>query len=304
MSVLTGPRRERRRVLHNGVPRWGEVEGDRLRLDGGPAVALDALPPLPPCTPQSIICPHLTYRSRGFESRGVPQPTAHPTYFMKPVTALAAHGAVVERPEGCQYLNYEGEFAAVIGRPTRDVTPEEAWSSIAGFTPVLDLGLHDFRDTDSGSMLRVKGMDGFCPVGPGLVSGVDPRASRLQTFVNGECVQDAQVGEELIWGPEYLIADLARHITLMPGDLVLTGTPCHSRSVAPGDEISLSISQLGTLTVTVTARPAPRAEAGHLPQDSEEARRVALGNDARVPDALREALQRARAKRRSPGGQA
>ncbi|MEE3108928.1 MAG: fumarylacetoacetate hydrolase family protein, partial [Pseudomonadota bacterium] len=109
---------------------------------------------------------------------------------------------------------------------------------------------------------------------------------------------------ELIWGPEYLIADLARHITLMPGDLVFTGTPCHSRSVVPGDEVSLSISQLGILTVTVTARPAPRAEVGHAPQDSEEARRVALGNDERVPEALREGLQRARAKRCSQEGQA
>ena len=79
MSVLTGPRRERRRVLHNGAPRWGEVEGDRLRLQGGPVVALDALPALPPCTPQSIFCPHLTYRSRGFESRGMP-PTHGPPY--------------------------------------------------------------------------------------------------------------------------------------------------------------------------------------------------------------------------------
>lgn len=299
MSVLEGPRRERRRILFEGVARWGEVEEDHLALDGGPTLPLAGLSYLPPCTPQSIFCPHLTYRSRGFESRGVPQPTAHPTYFMKPVTALTHHGAEVARPDGCQYLNYEGEFAAVIGRRTFDVTPEEAWSCIAGFTPVLDLGLHDFRDTDSGSMLRVKGMDGFCPVGPGLVSGVDPRESRLQTFVNGECVQDAQIGEELIWGPDYLIADLARHITLMPGDLVLTGTPCHSRSVYPGDEVSLTISGLGTLDVRITRRPAPRAEQGHPPQDSEEARRVALGNDERVPEALRQGLQRARQGRRS-----
>ena len=166
---------------------------------------------------------------------------------MKPVTALAAHGAVVERPEGCQYLNYEGEFAAVIGRPTRDVTPEEAWSCIAGFTPVLDLGLHDFRDTDSGSMLRVKGMDGFCPVGPGLVTGVDPSGLSASSLRERRMrAGRADWGRADLGSPNTpLIADLARHITLMPGDLVLTGTH-HSRSVVPGDEVSLSISQLGS----------------------------------------------------------
>jgi 5-oxopent-3-ene-1,2,5-tricarboxylate decarboxylase/2-hydroxyhepta-2,4-diene-1,7-dioate isomerase len=294
MNVLEGPRRERRHVLVGGSPCWGTlVDEGQLQLDDGRTLAVDGLTHLPPCSPTKIICPHLTYSSRGIESRDNPQPTPTPTYFMKPVTALNAHGGEVTRPEDCRYLNYEGEFAAVIGRVTRNVTADEAWDHIAGFVPVLDMGVHDFRDTDAGSMLRVKGADGLCPVGPGIVAGVDPRKQRLRTFRNGECVQDAQIGEELIWGPDYMIADLARHITLLPGDLILTGTPCHSRPLNPGDELTLEISELGRLSVTIATTPAPRADVGHPPMDTPEARRVAFGQDVRVPDALKEAYLRA-----------
>jgi 5-oxopent-3-ene-1,2,5-tricarboxylate decarboxylase/2-hydroxyhepta-2,4-diene-1,7-dioate isomerase len=212
---------------------------------------------------------------------------------MKPITAINAHGGQIVKPEDCQYLNYEGEFAAIIGKETKDVTPEEAWDHIAGFAPALDMGLHDFRDTDSGSMLRVKGADGMCPIGPGIVSGIDPRQQTLRTYRNGELVQEANIGEELVWGPDYMIADLARHITLMPGDIVLTGTPCHSRSLDVGDTIEVEISGIGRLGCTVVAGPAPRASAGHQPTDSDEVRRVALGNDERVPDRFKDNYRRA-----------
>ena len=129
----------------------------RDRLDDGRTLPVDDLPHLPPCAPTKIICPHLTYRSRGIESRNEEQPTPTPTYFMKPITALNQHGGEVTRPDDCKYLNYEGEFAAVIGSVTRNVTPEEAWSHIAGFVPVLDMGVHDFRDTDAGFDAAVKG---------------------------------------------------------------------------------------------------------------------------------------------------
>jgi 5-oxopent-3-ene-1,2,5-tricarboxylate decarboxylase/2-hydroxyhepta-2,4-diene-1,7-dioate isomerase len=251
---------------------------------------------LPPCEPSKIICVHLSYRSRGIESRNVPQPTPTPTYFMKPVTALNAHGGSVAKPADCKYLNYEGEFAVVIGRACRDVAPAEAWGCIAGFTAALDMGLHDFRDTDAGSMLRVKGSDGFLPLGPGLVSGIDIRDQTLRTFRNGELVQEARIGEELIWDPAYMVADIARHITLVPGDVILTGTPCHSRSLDVGDSIEVEVTGIGRLGSRIVTAPAPRATAlgiGHPPTDSEEARRVALGNDERVPQRFKDAYRRA-----------
>ena len=149
------------------------------------------------------------------------------------------------------------------------------------------MGLHDFRDTDSGSMLRVKGSDGFCPIGPGIVSGVDPRQQAIRTFRNGLLVQEADINDELIWGPDYMIADLSRHITLVPGDIILTGTPCHSRSLDVGDKIEVEITEIGKLSATIVSGPVPRSSVGHLPTDSDEVRRVALGNDGRVPEHLK-----------------
>lgn len=289
MNVLEGPRQERRRVLHGGSAYWcTPLSEGMLRFDDGREVHESAVQHLPPCQPSKIICVHLSYTSRGIESRNTPQPTPTPTYFMKPITALNSHGGEIVRPEGCRYLNYEGEFAAVIGKVTRNVTPQEAWDCIAGFVPALDMGLHDFRDTDAGSMLRVKGSDGFCPIGPGLVSGVDIREQTLRTYRNGLVVQEAKIGEEMLWGPDYMIADLARHITLMPGDLVLTGTPCHSRSLEPGDKIEVEITSIGRLTNFIVASPTPRATVGHPPTDSPEARRVALGTDERVAERFKQ----------------
>jgi 5-oxopent-3-ene-1,2,5-tricarboxylate decarboxylase/2-hydroxyhepta-2,4-diene-1,7-dioate isomerase len=294
MSVLDGPRVEKRRILLDGIATWVTVADDgRLQLEDGSKLEKESVVHLAPCEPGKIICPHLTYTSRGIESRNKPQPTPTPTYFMKPITAINAHGGQIVKPDDCQYLNYEGEFAAIIGKETKDVTPEEAWDHIAGFAPALDMGLHDFRDTDSGSMLRVKGADGMCPIGPGIVSGIDPRQQTLRTYRNGELVQEANIGEELVWGPDYMIADLARHIMLMPGDIVLTGTPCHSRSLDVGDTIEVEISGIGRLGCTVVAGPAPRASAGHQPTDSDEVRRVALGNDERVPDRFKDNYRRA-----------
>jgi 5-oxopent-3-ene-1,2,5-tricarboxylate decarboxylase/2-hydroxyhepta-2,4-diene-1,7-dioate isomerase len=294
MSVLDGPRVEKRRILLDGIATWVTVADDgRLQLEDGSKLEAENVVHLAPCEPGKIICPHLTYTSRGIESRNKPQPTPTPTYFMKPITAINAHGGQIVKPDDCQYLNYEGEFAAIIGKETKDVTPEEAWDHIAGFAPALDMGLHDFRDTDSGSMLRVKGADGMCPIGPGIVSGIDPRQQILSTYRNGELVQEANIGEELVWGPDYMIADLARHIMLMPGDIVLTGTPCHSRSLDVGDTIEVEISSIGRLGCTVVAGPAPRASAGHQPTDSDEVRRVALGNDERVPDRFKDNYRKA-----------
>ena len=294
MSVLDGPRVEKRRILLDGIATWVTVADDgRLQLEDGSKLEKESVVHLAPCEPGKIICPHLTYTSRGIESRNKPQPTPTPTYFMKPITAINAHGGQIVKPEDCQYLNYEGEFAAIIGKETKDVTPEEAWDHIAGFAPALDMGLHDFRDTDSGSMLRVKGADGMCPIGPGIVSGIDPRQQTLRTYRNGELVQEANIGEELVWGPDYMIADLARHITLMPGDIVLTGTPCHSRSLDVGDTIEVEVSGMGRLGCTVVAGPAPRASAGHQATDSDEVRRVALGNDERVPDRFKDNYRKA-----------
>lgn len=286
MSVLDGPRSEMRHVVHGGSTYWAAYENGELRLQDGRLIPEREVTYLPPCAPTKIICIHLNYMSRLYEFTGANKPPATPTYFQKPVTAINSHNGELVRPEGYQYLNYEGEVAAIIGKVTRNIAREQAWDHIAGFAPGNDVGLQDMRDTDGGSMLRVKGPDGFCPVGPGIVSGIDIRKQTLRTYRNGKLAQEGGIGE-MLFGIDYIIADLARHITLVPGDVVMTGTPANSRPMNVGDLIEVEVTGLGRLSNRVVASPAPRADLGHQPTDTDGVRRVALGNDERLPANLK-----------------
>jgi 5-oxopent-3-ene-1,2,5-tricarboxylate decarboxylase/2-hydroxyhepta-2,4-diene-1,7-dioate isomerase len=243
----------------------------------GRRVAIRDATHLPPCEPTKIVCVHLNYESRRAEFQARLGPA--PTYFHKPVSSLNAHGGDVVRPPRCRYLNYEGEIAIVIGRTTRHVAPDDVAPHLAGFTIGNDFGLHDFRDTDAGSMLRVKGSDTLCPLGPALVDDWDFRGKRLRTLVNGEVVQDGTT-DEMIWDMHYLVADIARTITLVPGDVILSGTPANSRPVVPGDVVEVEVEGLGTLRNTVVEGDVPvRDDVGAQPSESEEVVSTALGGD-------------------------
>ncbi len=277
MNVLEGPRVEQRRILYGGSEEWVSVSGERLVLADGREIAEADAVYLPPCQPTKILCIHLNYESRRVEFRAPELVT--PTYFQKPLSALNAHRGTLLRPADCQYLNYEGEIAAIVGKPMRNVAREDTWSYLAGFAPANDVGCHDYRDTDAGSMLRVKGMDGFCPIGPGIVRGVDVRASTVRTYINGEIVQEGPVSE-MVFGIDYQLADLCRHITLLPGDVILTGTPANSRPMKLGDTVEVEVTGLGRLRNSVEERPTPSQKLGHQPTDSKGVRRVALGSDS------------------------
>lgn len=202
-----------------------------------------------------------------------------PTYFHTPTSSLNGHRGAIVRPERCKYLNYEGEVAIVIGRTARDISPAEAGDHIAGYTVGNDYGLHDFRDTDAGSMPRVKGSDTLCPLGPGLVTDWDFRGKRLRTLVNGTVVQDGST-DEMEWDMHYLVADIARTITLNPGDVLLSGTPANSRPVRPGDVVEVEVEGLGRLTNHIVTGPAPvRDDCGAQPTESEEVISTAFGGD-------------------------
>ena len=269
--------REHRRILLDGYPVVVTRDGERLHAKDGRSVALEDALHLPPTEPRKIICVHLNYKSRVDEFM-VTLP-ATPTYFHKPVSALCGHGAQVVRPERCRWLNYEGEIAIVIGRHCRNIACGEAGDYIAGYTIANDYGLHDFRDTDAGSMLRVKGSDTLCPVGPALVSGWDFRGKSLRTYVNGALAQDGNT-DEMAWDMHYLVADIARNITLEPGDLLLSGTPANSRPVEPGDVVRVEVDGLGALENEIVQGPAPiREDVGAQPTSSEEVMSTALGGD-------------------------
>jgi 5-oxopent-3-ene-1,2,5-tricarboxylate decarboxylase/2-hydroxyhepta-2,4-diene-1,7-dioate isomerase len=268
---------EYRRILIDGVASEVVRDGDDLVSPDGQRVPINGAVHLPSVEPSKIIAVHLNYRSR-VEEFMTRLPRA-PTYFHKPTTALNAHLGNVLRPTGCKYLNFEGEIAIVVGNKCRNVAPSDAERYIAGYTIANDYGLHDFRDTDAGSMLRVKGSDTLCPVGPGVVTGWDFRDKMIQTTVNGEVRQEGNTAE-LEWDMAYLVADLARTITLLPGDIILSGTPAGSRPVEPGDVVTVEVEGLGALTNTIVEDPIPvRTDVGAQPSDSEEVVSTALGGD-------------------------
>ena len=270
-------RRETRRILLDGSVVPVVVDADELVAGDGRRVAEADAVHLPPSEPSKILCVHLNHVSRVNEFQ-VSLPAA-PTYFHKPTSSLNSHRGDVVRPERCRWLNYEGEIVIVIGRPCRNVSPDEAGGYIAGYTIGNDYGLHDFRDTDAGSMLRVKGSDTLCPVGPGLVECWDFRGKGIRTLVNGVVAQDGNT-DEMTWDMHYLVADLARTITLLPGDMVFSGTPAHSRPVQPGDVVTVEVEGLGALTNTIVSGPTPvRDDCGAQPTESEEVRSTALGGD-------------------------
>jgi 5-oxopent-3-ene-1,2,5-tricarboxylate decarboxylase/2-hydroxyhepta-2,4-diene-1,7-dioate isomerase len=266
---------KRVRVDLDGTAMWGILDGDVVRLGDGTTLLDGDVTYLAPVEPSKIIAVHLTYRSRLAEY-GANTP-AYPSYFMKPPTTLNGHRGVLRRPHGTRFLNYEGELAVVIGETAQRVAIEDALSYVAGYAPANDVGLHDFRHADRGAMLRVKGQDGFLPIGPAVtpVSEFDPTNFTLRTHLNGQVVQEA-TADDLIWGVAYQIADLSRLITLSPGDVLLTGTPANSRPMEPGDVVAVEISGLGRVENTVVEWDVDLSAAGDQPAVSPNTLHVAL----------------------------
>jgi 5-oxopent-3-ene-1,2,5-tricarboxylate decarboxylase / 2-hydroxyhepta-2,4-diene-1,7-dioate isomerase len=268
---------EIRRILLDGYPTEVVRHGETLVAHDGRTVAIEDAQHLAPAEPTKIIAVHLNYDSRTQEF--MTKLPAAPTYFHKPITALNSHKGAVVRPAGCKWLNYEGEIVIVIGKTCRNIAPEDAAEYIAGYTVGNDYGLHDFRDTDAGSMLRVKGSDTLAPVGPGLVTDWDFRNKTIRTLVNGEVKQEDNT-DNMEWDMHYLVADIARTITLVPGDMLFSGTPAHSRPVFPGDVVEVEVEGLGTLTNHIVEGPTPiRTDVGAQPTESEEVVSTALGGD-------------------------
>lgn len=263
------------RVEIGGEARWGRLEGGDIVLEGGARVPEQEATFLAPAEPTKIIAVHLTYRSRVEEYRArVP---TQPSYFLKPPSTLNGHRGLLQRPRGARFLNYEGELAVVVGQRLKGVPIDRVLDHVAGYTCANDVGLHDFRHADRGSMLRVKGQDGFLPLGPELVpaSEFDPTSFTLRTILNNEVVQEADA-DDLLFPVAYQLADLCRLITLEPGDVILTGTPANSRPMRPGDVVEVEISGIGRLTNTIEEWDVDLAGPGEQMQVSAQTLHVAL----------------------------
>ena len=289
----------RARVWHDGQIVAAVVDGETLVLQTGTRVPAASARYASPIVPRQIIATHLTYRSRCVEYQ-MAAPPQYPSYFMKPLGAVSAHGVPVARPRGCQFLNYEGELAVVIGRTCTNVPIAHALEYVKGYTIANDFGVHDFRHADRGAMFRVKGQDGFCPLGPVMVDAAefDPADVWLRTYVNGAVVQEAHTGTDLIFSVAYQIADISRLITLEEHDVLLTGTPANSRPVAPGDVVAVTISGIGRLENTVVELDRDLVDVGDPPRITEQTLHVALA----IPeDEARERVARGDAAARPIG---
>jgi regulator of RNase E activity RraA/2-keto-4-pentenoate hydratase/2-oxohepta-3-ene-1,7-dioic acid hydratase in catechol pathway len=197
--------------------------------------------PLAGQAPSKIIAVHLSYRSRAMERGRLP---LWPSYFLKPPSTLAADGEPVRRPPWCELLAFEGEVALVIGTRARRVSAAHAWDHVRWVTASNDFGVYDLRYADNGSNVRSKGIDGFTPIGPGLLDAraLDPDRVRLRTWVNGQLAQEAITGDDLLFSFADIVADASRLTTLEPGDVILTGTPTGSTVVRPGDLVEVEVS--------------------------------------------------------------
>ncbi|SDT09391.1 2-keto-4-pentenoate hydratase/2-oxohepta-3-ene-1,7-dioic acid hydratase (catechol pathway) [Brevibacterium siliguriense] len=232
-----------------------------------------------PARPGKIIAVHVAYESRAAQRGKRP---AQPSYFLKAASSVAASGQTIERPAGTSLLAFEGEVAIVIGTSARNVTEADAWSYVAGVTASNDFGLYDMKTPDKGSNVRSKSRDGYTPLGPELIPAAEaaPDSLRLRTWVNGEVVQDDGTrADQLIFTLPRIVADLSQHLTLEPGDVILTGTPAGSSVVVPGDTVEVEVTAAsangeelssGRLTTTVVEGPGDFDEAlGSLPAVNE-----------------------------------
>jgi len=238
-----------------------------------------------PGRPGKVIAVHLSYPSRA-DQRG--RRPAHPSYFLKPSSSLAASGSTIERPAGTELLAFEGEVALVIGATARRVGIDEAWGHVAAVTAANDFGLYDLRANDKGSNVRSKGRDGYTPIGPALIPAatVAPDGLRVRTWVDGVLAQDDTTAD-LLFPLTQIVADLSQHLTLEPGDVILTGTPAGSSVVLPGSVVEVEVDApdvagsptSGRLVTTVAQGAVPFDPAlGSLPAVDDHQRVEAWGS--------------------------
>ncbi len=181
---------------------------------------------------------------------------AEPLMFLKPNTSVSGPGDPIFYPRQTEDLHYEGELAVVIGRICRDVPAEQATDVIYGYTIANDVTARDLQRGDV-QFTRAKGFDSFCPLGPWIETDLDPQTfidgASVQTHLNGDLVQDGNTAD-MIFDIPALVAYVSSVMTLLPGDVILTGTPEGVGPMQVGDEIEVSIAGLGTLTNKVAQR--------------------------------------------------
>lgn len=178
---------------------------------------------------------------------------AEPLIFLKPPSAIIGDGEPIVRPRGYDQVHHEAELGVVIGQEARNVPVADAMRVVRGFTCVNDVSVRDLQKRD-GQWTRAKGFDSFCPLGPAIVSDLDPSDLRVICRVNGKVRQDSRTSLMIFPVPQ-LIAFISRVMTLQPGDVIATGTPAGVSNVSPGDVVEVEIEHIGILRNPVIEAP-------------------------------------------------
>lgn len=254
------------RALLDGKAGYGVVEGDAFHeIEGSPfdpsfkgkVTKTGAIRPLsstrllPPSEPSKIVAIGLNYRAHAAEfNKPLPE---EPMMFLKPSTSVIGPGESIVYPSHMsRRVDYEGELACVIGKRARDVSPEDAPSHILGYTCFNDVTARDLQGKDV-QYTRAKGFDTFAPMGPWIETVLDPLNARIETYLNGEKRQDTSTSD-MIFNVFQLLSFVSRVMTLLPGDVIATGTPSGVGKMKPGDTVLVRIPGIGDLENTVRAR--------------------------------------------------
>jgi 2-keto-4-pentenoate hydratase/2-oxohepta-3-ene-1,7-dioic acid hydratase in catechol pathway len=243
------------RFEHGSKVRYGIVEGDVLvefshlhptdEAKGGENVfAMNTVRLLAPTSPLKVVAVGLNYLDHAKEM-GMPVPE-EPIIFLKPSTSVIGPGDDIVMPKSSARVDYEGELGIVIGKRARDVSVADARTFIFGYTCLNDVTARDLQIKDV-QFTRAKSFDTFCPIGPWVETELDPYNLAIETRLNGKTVQSSNTAQ-MKWGAYELVSFISGVMTLLPGDVIATGTPPGVGPTAPGDRIEVSIAGIGTLT--------------------------------------------------------
>jgi 2-keto-4-pentenoate hydratase/2-oxohepta-3-ene-1,7-dioic acid hydratase in catechol pathway len=242
------------RFRHGSDISYGVLEGETVREIRGDLFGahsptgvnhrLSEVTLLYPCQPGKIMAVGLNYKSH----LGTRPHPPHPEMFYKPVTSLQHPDGPIEIPRDATDVHYEGELVVVIGKPVKKASPEEAGAAIFGVTCGNDVSDRNWQHGPQKDLQwwRAKGCDTFAPLGPAIVTGLDYGNLQLETRLNGETVQK-QTTADLIFDCASIVSWVSGWVTLLPGDLIYTGTPGSTRRISPGDTVEVAIKGIGVL---------------------------------------------------------
>lgn len=241
-----------------GAAAWGHIEGDEIVVlhaapwaGGAPTgdrVARAGARLLAPADPGKVIAIGLNYASH----LGGREPAAYPGVFAKLPTSIVGPGDAIEKREDAGNLHYEGELVLVIAREARDVPVEQAQDYIFGVTAGNDVSERDWQGADL-QWFRAKASDTYGPIGPVISRGVNYDDLELTTRLNGDIVQQQRTSD-LIFDTSYIVSYVSRYVTLMPGDVIFTGTPGTTQAMNEGDLVSVEVETVGVLENTIASR--------------------------------------------------